>query len=74
MTLNIPEINSNINPKEIKEINTENTFHKKEENKNRKKQKDFFLYPVEKKKAKNINNNSNHKKGYRKYIKEKNSN
>ena len=44
ITLNTSEINSNINTKEIKEINTENTCHKKEENKNRKKQKDFFLY------------------------------
>ena len=66
MTLNTPEISSNNNQKEIKEINTENTCHKKEENKNRKKQKDFFLYPVEKKKAKNINNNSNHKNSNKK--------
>ena len=62
------ENNSNISINEIKDINTENSENKKEENKNRKKHKDFFLYPVEHKKAKIINNNSNHKNSCKKIV------
>ena len=49
---NKSEINLNINIKEKKEINHENSEIIKEENKNKKKHKDFFLYPVEHKKDK----------------------
>jgi len=73
--LNTSEIKSNININtNIKEINTENTDHKKEENKNRKKHKEFFLYPVEKKKTKSINNNSNHKNSNTKNFSKKEDN
>ena len=75
ITLNTSEIKSNININtNIKEINIENIDHKKEENKNRKKHKEFFLYPVEKKKNKNINNNSNHKNSNTKNFSKKEDN
>ena len=50
--INKSEINLNISINEKKEINSENSEFIKEENKNKKKHKDFFLYPVEHKKDK----------------------